>query len=726
MSHHSEVVVDGRVWSLGHRIGKGGEGAVFAIGDDTKYAVKVYTTSDIAVKEQKIAAMVRAQLAGQAPLAAFPLSIARSKSGSFIGFVMKLVADHKPLHDLYAPGSRKQHFPQADYRFLVRTAANFARAVASVNSAKCVIGDINHSGILVSPKATVALIDADSFQFSESGKNYLCRVGVPEYTPPELQGQSLANVTRTATHDAFGLAVVIFQLLFMGRHPFVGTVRKGDIPPLHENIQNYRYVYTDLRDVGMDQPPGTPSLVDFAPDIANLFDAAFSQQSSKGRPSALDWVAKLDALEAGLEQCGDNPLHFAPKDAIECAWCDMERQLGTVLFVPYIPNAKLSTGNFDPGAGGFNIELIWARIEAISRSVPIPTTPSLGSTNLSPSALAVKANEPESNIGAYLVLAGAIAGFFIFPAAFIIWLIVGFGAFGSIREKGTKRIDSGPFERAYQEASDRFDKAVADWQQRLGYSSFKAMGEELAAARNIFRSLTDEEKQLRQAYQNARRQKQLEDYLDKFDIQHYSIKGVGPAKQATLTSYGISTAADVSLKKLVAVPGFGEVNSRGLIEWRNKLEQRFVYHTQESDADRREMARIKALIEAKAVPLRKRLSAGPGNMEALARRIQSSASSIDPAIHQAHSLVEQARCDLTFLRIAIPSRRTSSYGSASTAPNPTTTQKTYSSSGSSTSSPTCPRCGSQMMRRLARRGRNSGHHFWGCSRYPSCRGTRSI
>jgi len=276
MNQYSEVVVDGRVWSLRHRIGKGGEGAVFAIGDDSQYAVKVYTTTDLAVKEQKITAMVRAQLASRAPLVAFPLSIARSRSGGFIGFVMKLVAEHKPLHDIYSPGSRKQHFPQADYRFLVRTAANFARAVASVHNANCVIGDINHSGVLVSPKATVALIDADSFQISESGRNYLCRVGVPEYTPPELQGQSLANVTRTATHDAFGLAVVIFQLLFMGRHPFVGTVRKGDIPPLHENIQHFRYVYTDLRDVGMDQPPGTPSLVDFAPDIAKRWQSRTS------------------------------------------------------------------------------------------------------------------------------------------------------------------------------------------------------------------------------------------------------------------------------------------------------------------------------------------------------------------------------------------------------------------------------------------------------------------
>jgi hypothetical protein len=38
-------------------------------------------------------------------------------------------------------------------------------------------------------------------------------------------------------------------------------------------------------------------------------------------------------------------------------------------------------------------------------------------------------------------------------------------------------------------------------------------------------------------------------------------------------------------------------------------------------------------------------------------------------------------------------------------------------------SPTCPRCGSSMVLRTARSGRNAGGKFWGCIRYPTCRGT---
>lgn len=37
-------------------------------------------------------------------------------------------------------------------------------------------------------------------------------------------------------------------------------------------------------------------------------------------------------------------------------------------------------------------------------------------------------------------------------------------------------------------------------------------------------------------------------------------------------------------------------------------------------------------------------------------------------------------------------------------------------------SPRCPQCGSEMVLRTAKRGDNQGGKFWGCSKYPECRG----
>jgi restriction system protein len=42
------------------------------------------------------------------------------------------------------------------------------------------------------------------------------------------------------------------------------------------------------------------------------------------------------------------------------------------------------------------------------------------------------------------------------------------------------------------------------------------------------------------------------------------------------------------------------------------------------------------------------------------------------------------------------------------------------------SEPACPVCQSAMVKRIAKRGANSGNAFWGCSQYPGCKGTRAI
>jgi len=38
----------------------------------------------------------------------------------------------------------------------------------------------------------------------------------------------------------------------------------------------------------------------------------------------------------------------------------------------------------------------------------------------------------------------------------------------------------------------------------------------------------------------------------------------------------------------------------------------------------------------------------------------------------------------------------------------------------------CPVCNSRMVKRVARKGPNTGQEFWGCTRFPSCFGTRDI
>lgn len=56
---------------------------------------------------------------------------------------------------------------------------------------------------------------------------------------------------------------------------------------------------------------------------------------------------------------------------------------------------------------------------------------------------------------------------------------------------------------------------------------------------------------------------------------------------------------------------------------------------------------------------------------------------------------------------------------------PTPANATAATSTLTTSAPACPVCQSAMEKRVAKRGANAGNAFWGCSRYPACKGTRS-
>ena len=65
--------------------------------------------------------------------------------------------------------------------------------------------------------------------------------------------------------------------------------------------------------------------------------------------------------------------------------------------------------------------------------------------------------------------------------------------------------------------------------------------------------------------------------------------------------------------------------------------------------------------------------------------------------------------------------RGASSGAAPVAATPTRSSAAASAAGQA---PTCPVCSSAMTLRVAKRGANAGSEFWGCTKYPGCKGTR--
>ena len=211
----------GALVGLDKKLGSGGEGAVYDVAGRPNVVVKIYHEVPERGKQAKLIAMTESASENLRKFCAWPLeTLHRVPNGSVVGFTMPKVAGHHPAHHLYSPAQRKHLFPKADWAFLIQVARNAVAAVEAVHAHGHVVGDINENVVMVSPRALAVLIDCDSFQVSHAGEDFLCEVGVPHYTPPELQGKSFRGIKRTPNHDGFGLAVLIFQLLLMGRHPF--------------------------------------------------------------------------------------------------------------------------------------------------------------------------------------------------------------------------------------------------------------------------------------------------------------------------------------------------------------------------------------------------------------------------------------------------------------------------------------------------------------------------
>jgi DNA-binding helix-hairpin-helix protein with protein kinase domain len=245
----------GRQVRLAGELGRGGEATVHTVRGCSDHVAKIYQPGR-GYPADKLAAMLGVTEPSLRDLCAWPTDVLLH-TGTFVGFLMPRITGRRPVFDLYVPKLRLQHFPTANWRFLVRAAENAARAVHHLHQAGVVIGDVNHSNFLVADDATVRAIDTDSFQITAGSQRWLCRVGTGDYQPPEMQKLTRYDgIVRTPNHDAFGLAVLVFKLLFAGRHPFSGRwTGRGDAPAIEDAIKACRYAYSQRRGTGL-QPPG--------------------------------------------------------------------------------------------------------------------------------------------------------------------------------------------------------------------------------------------------------------------------------------------------------------------------------------------------------------------------------------------------------------------------------------------------------------------------------------
>ena len=308
----------GAKWEIEEQVfKKGGEGEIHRIVGRNDLVAKIYRDGLLTpIRQEKLAYMASLYSVDALQQMAWPQEIFRDPYGNVKGFLMRRFDATEDMADLPdGTGSNMKSF--IDWRKRVVVALNLAYLVNEIHTMGQAIGDMNPKNFGVNMNSGfVCAFDTDSFHICNKQTHtwYPCIVLDEHYIAPELQArlQQGARVdsfrpedTFTVQTDRFALAVLIFQLLFMGVHPFTAArvANRGSSVVIHRRESNiYQRMCPFFNPApGVTVPVYAPPLSLVSPTMQSMFRKAFLEDD---RPSAREWAEALSQLLMQTENCG--------------------------------------------------------------------------------------------------------------------------------------------------------------------------------------------------------------------------------------------------------------------------------------------------------------------------------------------------------------------------------------------------------------------------------------
>jgi DNA-binding helix-hairpin-helix protein with protein kinase domain len=640
----------GNTLRLGKRIGSGGEGDVYELLSSPGTTVaKIYHKPLAAHKQEKLQLMARGCNDELKGISAWPTDVLCTRPGGpVVGFLMPRIADAEPIHKVYGPTHRKETFPHADWRFLVRAAKNLAAAFYVIHKYGYVIGDVNEGNILVNDKACVRLIDCDSFQVRSKECLYYCEVGVAQFTPPEIQKSGNFRLERTENHDNFGLAILIFQLLFLGRHPYAGVYSGEEDMPIGKAIAEFRFAYgRNARLKSIAPPPNSVGLAIIPDRIAGLFEQAFGESGTRndGRPTAGDWWDVLDPFETRLRRCSADAVHHYYAGLSSCPWCRLEEDSGVLLFLSADSITKI------------DLKREWQRVEAIRPPGPMPViSPDAYRPRPAPLSPALERSLDFRRIrqlaGAALALGClvlAIGEVITDPFVILLLGIIAIVLFffpGKEAEERKRRWAN------LETAQYMWRLWSRKWTAEAGEEAFSA---QLNRLRELRRTYEDIDRQYRSglaALENTVRDRQLHQFLKKHPVDRNAIPRIGAAPLANLKAAGIVSAADVTPASLRLIPRLDPSVMGALVSWRKRLAKAFLFDPTRG-VERSDVMALVHTYQPQMRPVERELMQGIGRLSRIQQDVTKKRVMLRPSVEKRAQELAQARADYRVFESAV-------------------------------------------------------------------------
>ncbi len=305
----------GTIYEAGPILDQAGEAAVYRTKGDATKLLKIFFTppSQKSARKFELLTTFSKKISG----AALPLEVLSNPStNEVLGMVIPFFADAIPLNQLMTQSGRISSGVGPELFQAVRTAKIIAEAMSRLHLAGLVEGDVSDSNFMVrldaSKNPTFAyVIDCNSLQFSQRTKNgneiYESGVATEAFTAPEIQHTDWSTSKRTVFSDSFGLAVIVWLLVFNRSHPFsVVTPPDEDAEPIGERIAKFQFPFSPRLPLpfGWSPPTLNPGLSVLPGEIKKYLFTCFTDADERNRPTASDWASALRRWEQRLNPSG--------------------------------------------------------------------------------------------------------------------------------------------------------------------------------------------------------------------------------------------------------------------------------------------------------------------------------------------------------------------------------------------------------------------------------------
>ena len=315
---------------------RGGEGSIHCVLSNSNLVAKLYSEGTLSKTRQEKLSYMASMYSDNLQQLAWPQDVLRDPQGNACGFVMRRFENMQDMADLLDGTGANMVL---DWRKRVIVALNLSYLVKEIHAMGQVIGDMNPKNFGVNMSSGfVSAFDTDSFHIynRETRKWYPCVVLDEHYIAPEMQAklQQGARVdsfrpeeTFSVQTDRFALAILIFQLLFLGVHPFTAArvPSRGSSVVIHRRETNiYQRMCPFFNPApNVTIPVYSPQLSIVPVETQQMFRRAFLEDE---RPSAHDWAQALSKLMTQTEKCPNGHYYARYGQSPACPWCEKENQ----------------------------------------------------------------------------------------------------------------------------------------------------------------------------------------------------------------------------------------------------------------------------------------------------------------------------------------------------------------------------------------------------------------